>query len=145
MQYLNEFLSAPREIQNLANTAQNFRSSAFNLCGLCQQRREKSITTVQNFRSQYQHGMIHDLISYLGCVPERGAGVSDHRDPSLSFSDMLTHSNNRSLDFLDCERPPRVSDFRVDRRLYVGETSRGIRTRPGAESGDARVRPRHAR
>jgi hypothetical protein len=75
----------------------------------------------------------YDLIDDLGRSFRRAApGVSDRRGPSLSFRDMLTHSSNCGLYFLDCERPPRVCDFRVDRRLDAGETSRGVRTRPGA-------------
>jgi hypothetical protein len=62
-----------------------------------------------------------------------------------------THSSNRGLYFLDCERPPRVCGFLVDRCLYFGETNVAFvhdrvlaACTARAESGDARVRRRHA-
>jgi hypothetical protein len=51
----------------------------------------------------------YDLIDDLARSFRRGAlGVSDRRSPSLSSRDMLTHSSNRGLYFLDCERSPGV-------------------------------------
>jgi hypothetical protein len=148
------------EIQNSGKLTQSFRSSRFNLWSLCHERSENSVKTAQNFRSQFQLGIISvsfrqlpvqcglDLFSYdsidgLARSFLRGApGVSDRHRLSLSLAVMLTHSSSRGLSFLDC----------VDRSLCVGETSRGVRTRrvlaacsACAESGDARVRRRHAR
>jgi hypothetical protein len=133
------------QVHNSAKTGQSFRSLIFNLSGLCQEALANLVTTDQKFRSQFLDGLNHRIWVLfrqrcdLACCFRRGApGVSDDRGPSLSFTDMLSLSTNCDLDFLDCEHPRRVCDFRVDRRLYIGETYRGLRargrvcTRPGA-------------